>query len=273
MAGNGGKLSHLGQSEEDEEKEVDSNDQKTIVGKFVKQQSLPEDSSERHLSWIACNSNLDNSNYSGMFLSPNASSNTLTGSMYTASEGMHTSRSGMTTYSGNADFYLTPQISSLASFQTSEISSLNQVVYYSCHSNLKLMLENENNEVLEKEKEDNEANESRLRDIEINSKDVKSHKESFKSKLLKGVYKRHSSKKKRSHEHNPDLNGQTNHKVQMVAKTDDNCVRTNTAPKVIHGILKSSVSSDSDSYRHGNRQSDNNVKLGGTKTLLIEKVR
>ncbi|KAL4216319.1 hypothetical protein ACF0H5_024045 [Mactra antiquata] len=286
-----GKSRYLGRGssldDNDENKGASCDKSKTgIVGKFVKQQSLPEDTNDRHRSWIGFNSNANSSDYSGMFLSPYGSSNTLTGSMYTASEGMHTSRSGMTSFSGNTDFYLTPQISSLASFQNSDISDLDHMVYYSCHSNLKLMLENENNEDLEKEKNDNELNEIKLRDIKVNTKDTKDEKpkrDSFKNKILKGVYKRNSSKKKRAHEHAqqqsfhehaqkqslnlpPDKNF-----VQMVAKTDDIGTKQ-TAPKVIHGILKSSVSSDSDSYRHGNRQSEaSTVKLGGTKTLLIEK--
>jgi hypothetical protein len=228
--------------------------------KIQKQLSLPETSEDFNMTMASLKSGV---NHSKMILSPNESSNTLTESMYTASDGMRSSRSGITSFSGNMDFYMTPNEASFASFTHSDLSSLDHLVYYSCHSNLRLMLENENNEKMESECKDNEENETKLRGLESVNKVTS--KGSLKSKFLKGIQKRHSSKKKPSHEHTQSQ-CLVNQPVQLLVKTD---LGTNqVTSKVIHGILKTSVSSDSDCAKL--HEPDN--KIAGKKTLLIEKV-
>ena len=237
-----------------------SNDVVYPISKMHKQLSLPETSDEFQMSVATYTPTV---NQSRLFLSPNESTNTLTESMHTASEGMRSSRSGITSFSGNTDFYMTPNEASFASFAHSDLSSLDRLVYYSCHSNLKLMLENENNEQMESECKENEENETKLRDMESINKVTS--KGSLKSKIFKGIQKRHSSKKKPSHEHTPNQRV-VNQPVQLVVKTD---IRSNqVTSRVIHGILKSSVSSDSDCAK----QLEPDYKIGGKKTLLIEKV-
>lgn len=255
-------LDHTNSIEDDTFKEL-SESKLTSATKIRKQMSLPESSYDVQVSSMSHNSSIvSGANQQSMFLSPNASSNTLTGSLYTAYDGMHESRSGMTSFSGNTDLYMTPTVASFASFQHSDLSSVDHLVYYSCHSNLRLMLENENNETMETECKDNAMNETKLRDIRAASK--VSSTGSIKSKILKGIQNRSSSKKKHSHEHTQN---KFQEPVNLVVKTDEK-QQTQAGSKVIHGILKTSGSSESESIK--NRELE--VKKGGTRSFLIEKV-
>ena len=225
-----------------------------------------------------------------LYLSPYSSSNTLTGSMVTASEGMRSPGSGMTQLSKNSVF-MTPNTMSFQSFKSAP-SSLEGIKFYSCHSNLRFLLENDENENLE-----NVLNEEKLKHIH-EMDNLKPELVPKKDNIIKGIYRRlssgkrkHDAKMKYANDTNdaPTINNKQRKQAQLVVETHPS---NNDQPttKVLHGILKSSVSSDSSTCKYSN--SDNNsmpwkqremspptIKgnaastIGGTKAMLVEKVK
>ena len=209
---------------------------------------------------------LSNSNYSwksypssgitfnaGAYLSPNGSSNTLTGTMYTASEGVCTSVSGMTSFSDSVFdcTFLTPIGGSRTSFERDMATSK------SYHSNFG------SRDDLDLEKE-NAFNEEKLKDITMQRENSK---DSFKNKIFKGINNKSKKKGrlKRSKESVFEVfvEGNTREKVHKHVKSS------------VPGILKKSSSCDSESVPL--RRRDNHVEpksgVGGNKAVLVQKVR
>lgn len=228
------------------------------VGEFVKQVSLPDrvkdiESSVPSDRSLPC-TYVGNGNF---FLSPYASSNTLSESMYTASEGLQRSRSGITSLSEYTDCLYRSAGNSLTK-TPSAISSLDQLTFHSCHSNLKYLAEKEDIECLE-----NALNEQKLKGMVQNG--ARKNKLNKKQKLFKLSNKRHKSEKK----HQSDREN-TNHIKRAVVKTK----MAADSSVVIHGILKSSVSCDSNIHVDNKQalKKETAMATGGTKALLIKKV-
>ncbi|KAH3873217.1 hypothetical protein DPMN_036446 [Dreissena polymorpha] len=218
----------------------------------------------------------------GLYVTPFASQDTLTGSMGTASQGIRSSvsqttspsemTSGMASFSGQ-DVFFTPTTASFTSFAHSDMSSLDQIKYYSCHSNLRFLMENDNNESLE-----NVLNEQKLKDLSEHQKNKMISSRS-RASLFKSLYRNSSSKRKHGHEHLFE----THTVPSLIQKTDVQTLVTSMSreqvwgqTKVIHGILKSSTSSDSGTLLPSKstmyRVNQDSYKNGGKKALLIEKV-
>ena len=197
-------------------------------------------------SWQSCPSTGITFNL-GAYLSP-GSSNTLTGTMYTASEGVRTSVSGMTSISdsifdGN---FLTPVGGSRNSLQ--EDTTVNKSYNSSSGSFDDFDLEKEN-----------ALNEEKLKDIVL-QKELS--KDSLQSKSVNGINGK--SKKKGRLKRSKDKH------FEEVCRSKS---ESNKKP-VVQGILKKSVSCDSGKF--GVRQKNSNAEakqiVGGTKALLIQKV-
>ena len=238
-------------------------------GKFVKQVSLPDCVSYNDIQGavVPRDSSLPCAcaGTANFFLSPYASSNTLTGSMYTASEGLYRSRSGITTLSEYTDCLYPSNANSFSKFP-SAVSSLDQLTFQSCHSNLKFLTEQNEHDI---ESLENAVNEEKLKGLEENDVHKKEHGSNKKTKLFKGLNKRKCSKKRMCSKKENDLK-----QVQTIVTSD---VASNSKV-VIQGILKSSASCESYVDNVGNAhygqglKTEVNKSTGGTKALLIEKV-
>ena len=210
-------------------------------------------------SWQAYSSVLSTGN-AGYYISPTGSSNTLTGTMYTASEGVRTSVSGMTSFSDSVfdGEYLTP----IGGSRT----SLDEARGTKNDSNS----DSGSTDGYDFQKE-NALNEEKLKDIKLQRE---SSKDSLKRKLIKG------------------LNGKSKRKGRL--KRSKECVfesnkdgsknKQENAPSV-PGILKKSISNDSSAKSQTKMEflqkresipKRENAEIepltGGTKALLVKKV-
>lgn len=237
--------------------------------KFVKQISLPERTVDLQGVVLSGDTNLRSgvSHSCNIFLSPYSSSNTLSGSMHTASEGMNRSRSGITSTSDYTDVFLPSNDNSFCQFPQSTISSLDQLTFHSCHSDLKYLSENDKIECIE-----NAMNEEKLKGLIETGHDSENKRRTNdkprKTRLFKGLNKRKWSKRKTCSEKEKKCN---NSKVQLVAKMDSRNSDLDSS-KVIHGILKSSVSTDSCLVSNDGFKEDSRIVEGGTKAVVVEKV-
>ena len=211
-------------------------------------------------SWQTYGSYLNAGN-AGFFISSPGSSNTLTGTMYTASEGVRTSVSGMTSFSDSVfdGEYLTPIGGSRAS-----LNETKNVDYYDSNS------DSGSSDGHDFQKE-NALNEERLKDIKLQRESSKS---SIKRKLIKGI------------------NGKSKRKGRL--KDSKECVNDNNKDEVknnvynvapVTGILKKSVSNDSADRPQTKLEArqkrdpvprrdkaESEPLIGGTKALLVKKV-
>ena len=210
-------------------------------------------------SWQTYGSYLNTGN-AGFYISSPGSSNTLTGTMYTASEGVRTSVSGMTSFSDSVfdGEYLTPIGGSRAS-----LNETRNVDYFDSNSE-----SGSSDHDFQKE---NALNEEKLKDIKLQRE---SSKNSIKRKLIKGI------------------NGKSRRKGRL--KDSKECVNDNNKGEVkrnvynvppVTGILKKSVSNDSADRPQTKLEArqkrdpipkrdkiESEPLIGGTKALLVKKV-
>lgn len=185
----------------------------------------------------------------GAYFSPSGSSNTVTGTMYTASEGVRTSASGMTSFSDSVfdGSFLTPIGGSKTSFE--RMTEKNNSYHSEFGSTDEFDLEKEN-----------ALNEEKLKDIKL-QKDTS--KDSIKRKIFNGISNRNKRKSKFK-----------SSKENLLEQTSNERKSDKPPRRSVPGILKKSVSSDSGKIP--SKQRDNKVEmqpiLGGTKALLVQKV-
>ena len=199
-------------------------------------------------SWQAYNSVITGN--TGYYISPPGSSNTLTGTMYTASEGVRTSVSGMTSFSDSVfdgDF-LTPVGGSKTSLDEKKKTKKSD------------NSDSGSTDEYDFQKE-NALNEEKLKDIKLQRE---SSKDSLKRKLIKG------------------LNGKSKRKERI--KRSKECVfeinkdkngRNNYIKPTVPGILKKSISCDSGATSQTKMEplpTPEKAEIGGTKALLVKKV-
>ena len=194
------------------------------------------------------------------FLSPYGSSTTLTGSMYTASEGWK-SLSGMVSIPESGDVFVTPSVSGDAFAADVRNQDDKNWSFSSCHSHLDLGLENREHE------RENAINEEKLRDLKScvntnlkNSSVKESAKDSMK-KMFRGIQKRNSSKDKKT--------GWKNGKdksVEIIVQADYQDGMLSNHSTVVPKAIRRTKSNESAS-------SLSKTYLGGARAILVEKVR
>ena len=107
---------------------------------------------------------------------------------------------------------------------------------------------------------ENALNEEKLKDMEQIKR--KKTKGSFKNKITRVIQAKKATLR---------AGIGSDKEVQIVVKTDDR-VSARSSTKVVHGILKSSVSCDSGSMGTRKAKAQQSTSGGGTKALLVEKV-
>lgn len=211
----------------------------------VKQISLPEGAKESNVCFVSRDRSMPCTYVSnGSFhLSPYASSNTLSESMYTASEGLQQSRSRLT---GLSEFMDCVYQSTNTSSQTSGLDQLN---FYSCHANLSNLADKEDIETLE-----NTLNEQKLKCLEQNN--VQNDQSIEKRRSLSPLNKHTVSKNK---------NTRSISKTMFIPKPGTN--QQETIPRILHTkVLR-------DTNKGGKNEMQRRTCKGGTKALVIRKVR